>query len=151
MRWLKRTSQFRKISLESYIKYSQTVLDKASSADVVRLAKDLIFRADNLNKSKVIHVIDPVEVKFIPADRSMLSGNPKKDNIVGSVRSIRVNSSVNSRVSSIVASVSLISLESSVNSSVSSIVGSASADNIKAGEYNTESFVSFSLALICPI
>ena len=72
-----------KISLESYIKYSQTVLDEASSSDIVRLAKDLIFRSDNWNKSKVIYVIDPAEVKFIPAERSIMSGNSKKDNIVG--------------------------------------------------------------------
>ena len=37
-----------KISLESYIKYSQTVLDKASPSDIVRFSKDLNVRADKI-------------------------------------------------------------------------------------------------------
>ena len=48
--------QVQKISLESFMKYSQKILDKAIPSDIVCFATELRTRADNLSKMRIVPV-----------------------------------------------------------------------------------------------
>ena len=72
--------QVQKMSLESFMKYSQKVLDKAIPSDIACFATELRTRAENLTKMKIVSVGKQVKVSFIPSDLNMFTDGR---NIVG--------------------------------------------------------------------
>ena len=75
--------QVQKISLESFMKYSQKVLDKAIPSDIASLAPELRTRADNLSKMRIVPVGKQVKVSFVPSDLNMFTDGRNARNIVG--------------------------------------------------------------------
>ena len=72
--------QVQKMSLESFMKYSQKVLDKAIPSEIACIATELRTRAENLTKMKVVPVGKQVKVSFVPSDLNMFTD---ARNIVG--------------------------------------------------------------------
>ena len=72
--------QVQKLSLESFMKYSQKVLDKAIPSDIACFATELRTRAENLTKMKIVPVGKQVRVSLVPSDLNMFSD---ARNIVG--------------------------------------------------------------------
>ena len=77
---VKEELQVQKLSLESFMKYSQKVLDKAIPSDIACFATELRTRAENLTKMKIVPVGKQVNVSFIPSDLNMFKDGR---NIVG--------------------------------------------------------------------
>ena len=82
---IKEKLMVQKISLESFTKYSQKVLDSAEPSDIAYLAPDLISRANNLTKMKIIRIVKQINISFIPSDLLMLSEMSNTKNIIGEV------------------------------------------------------------------
>ena len=57
-----------KLSLDSFIKYSEKILEKAVPADVASVSKDLSFRFESLKNSKISRLRESLEVTFSPND-----------------------------------------------------------------------------------
>ena len=57
-----------KISFESFIKYSQTLIEKAAPSDIASSASQLKSRIQNLMKLKINRIGEPVKVHFTPAN-----------------------------------------------------------------------------------
>ena len=74
--------QVQKMSLESFMKYYQKVLDKAIPSDIACFATELRTRAENLAKMKIVSVGKQVNVSFVPSDLNMFID---ARNIVGNV------------------------------------------------------------------
>ena len=68
------------MSLESFMKYSQKILDKAIPSDIACFATELRTRADNLTMMKIVPVGKHIKVSFVPSDLNMLTD---ARNIVG--------------------------------------------------------------------
>ena len=68
-----------KLSLDSFIKYSEKILEKAVPADVASVAKDLSSRFESLKSSKIERLGESLEVAFIPNDsQQWMHGNDKR-------------------------------------------------------------------------
>ena len=80
---VKEELQVKKISLESFMKYSQKVLDKAIPSDIACSASELRTRADNLSKMRIVSVGKQVNVSFVPSDLNMFTDDASARNIVG--------------------------------------------------------------------
>ena len=73
-----------RISLESFIKYSQTLLEEASPSDIACLASQLKIRVNYLNNVRITGVRKPVKVSFTPTNLEMFSGiDTSTINIIG--------------------------------------------------------------------
>ena len=57
-----------KLSLESFMKYSEQILENAIPAEVASFAKDLSVRFESLKSFKIAHVGYSLEMAFIPHD-----------------------------------------------------------------------------------
>ena len=79
--------QVQKISLESFMKYSQKILDKAIPSDIACFATELKTRAVNLSKMKILPLGKQVKVSFIPSDLNMFTDRNNARNIVGKTTS----------------------------------------------------------------
>ena len=77
---VKEELQVQKLSLESFMKYSQKVIDKAIPSDIACFATELRTRAENLTKMKIVPVGKQVKISFIPSDLNMFTD---ARNIVG--------------------------------------------------------------------
>ena len=73
------------ISLESFMKYSQEVLDKATPSDIACFAPDLRTRADNLTRMRIVPIGKQVKVSFIPSDLHIFIGEDHGRSIVGEI------------------------------------------------------------------
>ena len=78
--------QVQKVSLESFIKYSQNVLDKAIPSDITCFATELRTRADNILKMRIVPIEKQVKVSFVPSDLKIYDGS-NAGNIVGRISS----------------------------------------------------------------
>ena len=76
---------FQRIILESFINYSQTVLDQAVPADVAQAAQDLKKRALELKNQFKWKVATQPKVSFIPADQSVFNTEKEREKILGKV------------------------------------------------------------------
>ena len=75
-----------KLSLESFLKYSETILENAIPAEVVSVAKDLSVRFESLKSFKKTHIGNSQEMAFTPHDSQLLSlGGGNTENILGKV------------------------------------------------------------------
>ena len=73
-----------RISFESFIKYSQTLLEEASPSDIACLAEQLKTRVKYLNNMRIIGVREPVKVSFTPTNLEMFIGiDGSTKNLVG--------------------------------------------------------------------
>ena len=75
--------QVQKISLESFMKYSQKVLDKAIPSNIACFASELRTRADNLSKMRIVPVGKQVKVSFVPSDLNTFTYSCSARSIVG--------------------------------------------------------------------
>ena len=75
--------QVQKVILESFMKYSQKVLDKAIPSDIACFATELKTRADNLSKMRIVLVGKQVKVSFVPSDLDVFTDGSNARNIVG--------------------------------------------------------------------
>ena len=83
---LKEELLVQKLSLESFIKYSEKIVEKAVPVDVASVAEDLLVRFESLKNGKVKQIEKSIEISFIPRDSqfgSSLDGNDK--NVVGRI------------------------------------------------------------------
>ena len=80
---LKEDFLVQKVSLESFMKYSQSVLDKAIPSDVVCLATELRTRANDLSKMRIAPVEKRVKVSFVPSDLNIFTVDENARSIVG--------------------------------------------------------------------
>ena len=69
--------------LESFIRYSQEVKDKATSADMCRVADDLHARARQLQDMKLTSILPSPFISFSPSDA--VEELMKHQNVVGSI------------------------------------------------------------------
>ena len=83
---VKEELQVRKISLESFMKYSQKILDKAIPSDIAYSASELRTRADNLTKVRIVPVGEQFKVSFVPTDLKMFTDGNNARSIVGKNR-----------------------------------------------------------------
>ena len=74
-----------KISLESFMRYSQKVLDTATPSEIASLASDLSARSNKLTKMRIVPTEKPVNVSFTPADPNMRMGEINQKNLIGKV------------------------------------------------------------------
>ena len=75
-----------KLSLESFLKYSETILENAIPAEVASVAKDLSVRLESLKSFKIPHIWNSQEMAFTPRDSQLLSlGDGNTENILGKV------------------------------------------------------------------
>ena len=75
----------RKLSLDSFIKYSEKILEKAVPADVASVSRDLSFRFESLKNNKIARLRESLEVTFIPNDsQQWMHGNDKS--FIGKIR-----------------------------------------------------------------
>ena len=74
-----------KISLESFMRYSQKVLDTATPSDLASSASDLSARANSLAKINIVSIEKLVQVVFTPANPIMHLGKIDEKNIIGDV------------------------------------------------------------------
>ena len=81
-----------RISFESFIRYTQTLLEEASPSDIACLSSQLKTRAEYLNNVRIIGVGEPVKVCFNPTNLELFFGiNLSTRNLIG-VCSISGNS-----------------------------------------------------------
>ena len=73
---LKAESENRKISLDSFLIYSQEVIDKAQPCNLVRLANDLKVRANSLKSNPLTSLFVETKLSFIPSDFQESKCNP---------------------------------------------------------------------------
>ena len=69
-----------KLSLESFMKYSEQILENAIPAEVANASKDLSVRCESLKSVKIPHIGNSLKITFIPRESQILSlgdGNPE--------------------------------------------------------------------------
>ena len=75
-----------KLSLESFMKYSEQILENAIPAEVASVAKDLSVRFESLKRVKISHIGNSLEMAFIPHDSQLLPlGDRNSRNILGKI------------------------------------------------------------------
>ena len=75
-----------KLSLESFMKYSEQILENAIPAEVASVAKDLSVRCESLKSAKIPHIGNSLETTFIPHESQLLPlGDGNSENILGKV------------------------------------------------------------------
>ena len=75
-----------KLSLESFMKYSEKLLENAIPAEVANAAKDLSVRCESLKSVKIPHIGNSLKIIFIPHKSQLLSfGYGYSENILGKV------------------------------------------------------------------
>ena len=75
--------QVQKLSLESFMKYSETILEKAVPADVASAAKDLSVRFVSLKDTNIPQIGKSLEISFVPRNPQLLSETDKS--VVGRI------------------------------------------------------------------
>ena len=84
---IKEELMVQKISFESFIKYSEKLLEKAVPADIATEAGNLNARADTLKKLKRIRIGNQLEVSFVPSDLLIPALNRKgESNTIGTIK-----------------------------------------------------------------
>ena len=84
---IKEELMVQKISLESFIKYSEKILEKAVSADIATEVGNLNARAKTLKKMEKIRIGNQLEVSFVPSSLHFPALNLKfENNLIGKIK-----------------------------------------------------------------
>ena len=73
----------RKLNLDSYTKYAEGVLSKATPSCVASIAQELNSKAEELKHLRAINVDNEFKVSFIPSDLQCFTTSDK--NIIGKI------------------------------------------------------------------
>ena len=74
-----------RLSLESFIKFSETILEKAAPTDVANVAKGLSVRVGNLKHQTVPRIVNSLEMLFSPNDSLISVADKQAESLIGKI------------------------------------------------------------------